>query len=173
MKYTLIKLDEEFWLLDKTMAKNEGEFFAERHLTGEWCIYEVHTIHDTVHDGFKILGSTKELPNIAKLDSEKIIKILPVNKKYTPEDIRSAMLHMANYMKYRGTIKEYNPLYIVDQYERSLEYQWLVEVEMKSAGSVVSGGFIPEGVIGGRGLQIHENYTPSIQNGEITIKSII
>lgn len=59
-----VKVGENKYLVTKEMATTIGEFFAEKLTTGEWDIFEVHTENDLCHNGFKVVGATKELPGV-------------------------------------------------------------------------------------------------------------
>jgi len=59
-----VKVGKYKYLITETMATTIGEFFAERLKTGDWEIFEVHTPNDTIHNGFKVTGSTQSLPGV-------------------------------------------------------------------------------------------------------------
>ncbi len=68
-KVRVIKVNNHYYELSDKMATKVGEFFGERHTTGEWEAYEVHDLNDTVHEGFKIVASTQKLPEVPLLIS--------------------------------------------------------------------------------------------------------
>lgn len=171
MRYKLIETGGEYFLLGHSMVKEIGKFFAERHITGEWGIYGTHSKHDLVHDGTEVVASTKDLPNTHRLDRATVEKVVAHPKIFTQEDIRSAMMHMKRYMEFPKEIQPEDPLVVISNYETQLSREWMCEVELKETGIAVSGGFIPAGVIGGKGLQVHRSYEPLVKNGYITIRS--
>ena len=171
MKYKIINVENEFYLLGHQMAKKIGQFFAERHLTGEWAIYEVHSENDTVHDGSLIIASTCSLPNTHLIDKDQILALTAGKKTFTQEDIRSAMMHMKRYMEYPEEIWPEDPLVVISNYEDQLSREWMCDIELRETGIVVSGGFIPSGTIGGKGLEVHRSYEPLVKDGQITIRS--
>ena len=172
MLHKLIRIEDEFWLLENEKPKSIGDFFGERHLTGDWWIYRVDTENDLAHDGFKILASTRELDGVYKLDKDKILALVKPNKQYTAEDIRAAMFHMVKYMKYEKQLPEYNPLVVIDGYSEAIANEWVCEVDLKITNTVISGGFRTEGKIGGPGLKAHHTFAPRILDGKISIKWI-
>lgn len=171
MRYRLIKVEDEYYLLGHEMAKEIGQFFAERHLTGEWAIYEVHSEHDTIHDGSIIMAATYPLPNTNLLDRVLVEKMISGPKAFTQEDIRSAMMHMKRYMEFPKEIWPEDPLVVISNYEAQLKGEWMCEIELRETSHVISGGLIPSGQIGDKGLQIHRSYGPLIKDNMITIKS--
>ena len=172
MDYKLVKHNNEYWLLDYHMARNIGEYFLERLITGAWDIFHVDSPNDLVHDGLKIIGSTLTLPGVAKLDREKITSLISLTHTYTTEDIRASMLFIAKTMRYIENGQIGTLLEVIDTYSTAIQNEWMCEIDEKEAGSVISGGFIPSGVIGGKGLTIHQCYTPNIVDGAIKIKII-
>ena len=170
--HKLVKYEDDYYLLDNEMARTIGDYFMERLLTGELDLFRVDSENDTVHDGFKILGSTREIPNIWKLDRDKIEALLPKEKTYTNEDIRASMLFMANIVKYNkhGTVSTF--LDVIDKYSQAIRSEWIASIQMKDGGSVISGGLRASDEIGGKGLQLHTTWIPHLNNERIVINSI-
>lgn len=173
MRYKLIEVEGEYFLLGHSMAKEIGQCFAERHITGEWTIYEVHSEHDLVHDGSIIIASTMEIPRTPLLKKDEVEKKTARPKSFTQEDIRSAMMHMKRYMEYPKEIWPEDPLVVISNYETQLMREWMCDIELKETGVSISGGFIPSGVIGGKGPQVHRSYEPLVSNGHISIITAI
>lgn len=59
-----LKIKGETYLVDDMMATEIGQFFAEKLTDNTWEIFEVHTLNDTVHAGFKVIASSKLLPGV-------------------------------------------------------------------------------------------------------------
>lgn len=172
MEYKLVKFKDDYWLLDNQMSKNIGEFFMERLASGNMDVFQVDSENDLVHDGFKILGSTLTLPNIPTIDKEAINSMVLLEKNYTNEDIRAAMLFMAKTLRFIekgliGTVLE-----TIDIYSHAIQSEWMCTIQEKEVGAVINGGLVAMGVIGGKGLQHHPIFTPAIINNKITITKI-
>ena len=173
MGFKLIEVQGEYFLLGHTMAKEVGQFFAERHITGEWTIYEVHSENDLVHEGAIIIASTMELQHTHLLDKSMVDGVTSHTKTFTQEDIRSAMMHMKRYMEFPREIQPEDPLVVISNYETQLTREWMCDIELNEAGVSVSGGFISPGDVGTKGLGIPHSYEPLISNGHITIITAI
>lgn len=61
------KIMDDLYLVENKMSENIGEFFIEELPTLEYDVFEVHTMNDTVHEGYNIIASTKKLPGIVHL----------------------------------------------------------------------------------------------------------
>lgn len=170
-EYKLVLLGGEYYLLDHKMAKNVGEFFMERLTTGFWDLFHVDSVHDIVHNGFKILASTRELKGILRIDRISV-NVDPRNS-FTPEDMRGAMLWMAEVTSFRekGLLEE-SPLVLIDNYLETVKNEWRCEILVDLLPGPISGGLIPSGVIGGKGLQVHHTKAPKNVDGYIKIVSI-
>jgi len=172
MDHKLVKFGNDYYLLDNHMAYNNGEYFMERLTTGSMDIFRVDSANDTIHDGYKIIASTGELTNMWKLDKASIEAMIPSRKTYTNEDVRASMLFMAKTLRFIekglvGTLLE-----SIDLYSQAIQSEWIASIQMKEAGTVISGGLRSVGEIGGPGLIHHTTWIPRPVDGKIIIKSI-
>lgn len=100
------------------------------------------------------------------------------DKKFTLQDIKKAYIQGgfdSNSMAKR-LHKDIKSYLSAEEYLESLnkeQTEWDVEVEMEKDNYVVSGGLIPDGEIGGKGLETHWSYKPKVnQEGYINILNI-
>ena len=156
-KTKLILIDEEFYLIGTEMAKNIDEFFMERSLNGKWDIYSLDTINDSIHGGFKILATTALLSGVPKIDKAGLSNLIAsaIHETYTSKDIQDAMEFMAKFYRFCHLFANNGPIDAMKTYLKSLENEWACEVEEIDGPTFISGGLVPTGEIGGKGLQAH------------------